>query len=64
MKVLIWVGCFLVFALVKVLFLRNVSLGGIASALYWGALFGVAYLLGKKWDRHKAEKHGASATKD
>jgi hypothetical protein len=64
MKALIWAGCILVFALAKVLLLRNVSLGAIASALYWGAMFGVASLLGKRWDRHKAEKRGSSDAKE
>lgn len=59
-KALIMVGCLLVFTIVKLLFLRNVSLGAIASAVYWGAMLGVASLLSKRWDRHKAKKRGSS----
>jgi hypothetical protein len=56
MKAVIWIGCILVAAAIKVTLLRNVTFGAVPAMLYYGAMFGAIYLLGKAWDKHKAQK--------
>jgi uncharacterized membrane protein len=53
MKVVIWVGCLLLAAIVKVLFLRNVQMGALPSLLYYGVFFGAAYYLSWRWAQRK-----------
>lgn len=52
MKILIWIGCAFIFGLINATCIAvGISLGGIPTVLIAAALFFLAKLLCKKWDK-------------
>ena len=56
MKVLIWLGCFFVSALLRMLLFGNARLGGLLTVLIYGVTFAVARTLSDAWDERKSRK--------
>lgn len=57
MKVLIWIVCYFVIALITTVLKENgVMLGGIPTIILWLLVFFLARRLCKFWDEHKASK--------
>ena len=57
MKVLIWIGCFFVNALITTILKESgIILGGIPTVILYGVTVVVAPFLCKKWDEHKGHK--------
>ena len=63
MKVLIWIGCFFVTALIQALF--GMKLGGIPAAMFFGATFSIAQNFASRYDsrKNKTSKKYADSTK-
>ncbi len=63
MKVLIWIGCFFVTALIQTLF--GMKLGGIPAAMFFGATFSIAKNFTSRYDsrKNKTSKKYADSTK-
>lgn len=62
MKVLIWIGCFFSVAVIQMIVSDfGIILGGIPTALLFGAAWFVAKKLCDKWDMHNIEKKAAEA---
>jgi hypothetical protein len=59
MKVVIWIGCILVFSVGQLILFRNFQLGALPAILYWGAMFLLAGWLCKKWDQRKESNNEA-----
>jgi membrane protein implicated in regulation of membrane protease activity len=64
MKGLIWFGCMLVFAALRVLLFRNLNLGAIGTALFALPMFLLAAWLCRKWDRRRANKGSEETSKE
>ena len=57
MKVLIWIACFFAMVLIRLFFqYMGIILGGIPTALLFGATWWAATRLCKIWDEHKKNK--------
>lgn len=62
MKALIWIGCFLGNAIIQTIIKDcGIILGGIPSALLFGATWFIATKLCNKWDMYQVEKKAAEA---
>lgn len=59
MKVLIWIGCFFVNAVIQVVLkYMGITLGALPVMLLFGVSYWLARRLCQKWDARKGERNG------
>ena len=57
MKIIIWLaGIFVLSLIITIIRSSGFILGGLPSALLYGAMFGLCAYLCKLWDKHKKSK--------
>lgn len=62
MKILIWIGCFLGFTIIRMIAEDcGIILGGLPTALLFGATWYIANKSCEKWDMHQVEKKATEA---